>query len=164
MTGARTGPPGKRQRRPGCSRVALKTQKQITQHSSTSEANFKSVPEVRGLPSAGVTRVQQYCAPVRLPSDPPPPATVKPRPPTGRGLPRYPHHLSGVPCPTTAADRTGASVDCFPIRAAFPFCRRVGIRISTFEVCSWPGPEENLPAPPRRRPPRSEGLRCHRLP
>ena len=36
------------------------------------------------------------------------------------GLPRYPHHLSGVPCPTTPADRTGASVDFFPIRAAFP--------------------------------------------
>ena len=35
---------------------------------------FESVPEVRGLPSAGVTRVQQYCAPVRLPSDPPPQA------------------------------------------------------------------------------------------
>jgi predicted component of type VI protein secretion system len=26
----------------------------------------------RGLPSAGVTRVQQYCAPVRLPHGPPP--------------------------------------------------------------------------------------------
>jgi hypothetical protein len=36
------------------------------------------------------------------------------------GLPRYPHHLSGVPCPTTPADRTGAFVDFFPIRVAFP--------------------------------------------
>jgi hypothetical protein len=33
---------------------------------------FKSAPEVRGLPSAGVTRVQWYCAPVRLPPGPPP--------------------------------------------------------------------------------------------
>jgi hypothetical protein len=52
------------------------------------------------------------------------------------GLPRYPHHHSGVPCPLPR--RTGrvrlsiASPSVLPS----PFCRRVGIRISTFEACS----------------------------
>src|SRR5271169_143421 len=36
------------------------------------------------------------------------------------GLPRYPHHLSGVPCPLPRRIETGALVDCFPAHAAFP--------------------------------------------
>jgi len=36
------------------------------------------------------------------------------------GLPRYPHHHSGVPCPLPRRIETGACVDCFPVRAAFP--------------------------------------------
>ena len=52
------------------------------------------------------------------------------------GLPRYPHHLSGVPCPLPRRIETGACVDCFPAHAPSPFCRRVGIRTSTFEACS----------------------------
>jgi len=35
------------------------------------------------------------------------------------GLPRYPCLLSGVLCPVPPADRMGAPVDFFPIRAAF---------------------------------------------
>jgi hypothetical protein len=36
------------------------------------------------------------------------------------GLPRYPLHLSGVPCPLPRRIETGALVDCFPAHAAFP--------------------------------------------
>jgi hypothetical protein len=36
------------------------------------------------------------------------------------GLPRYPLHLSGVPCPLPRRIETGALVDCFPVHAAFP--------------------------------------------
>ena len=35
-------------------------------------------------------------------------------------LPRYPLHLSGVPCPLPRRIETGALVDCFPAHAAFP--------------------------------------------
>src|SRR5271170_6703390 len=52
------------------------------------------------------------------------------------GSPRLPASPFRRAVPTTPADRTGAHVDCFPVHAAFPFCRRVGIRISTFEACS----------------------------
>jgi hypothetical protein len=36
------------------------------------------------------------------------------------GLPRYPLHLSGVPCPLPRRIETGALVDCFPAHAVFP--------------------------------------------
>jgi len=42
------------------------------------------MPEVRALPSPGVTRLQRYYGPVRLPPGPPPEAPLKLRPPTGR--------------------------------------------------------------------------------
>src|SRR6202012_1717491 len=70
-------------------------------------AIFESVPEVRGLPSAGVTRVLQYCAPVRLPSDPPPQATVKPRPPIGRVSP-----VTRITIPACRAQYPGGSNGC----------------------------------------------------
>src|SRR3954467_1436423 len=96
----------------------------------------KSAPEVRGLPSAGVTRVQQYYAPVRLPPGPPPRATLKPRPPTGRVSP-----VTRIPFPTCRAHYPGGSrrvhtsIASPPTRPS-PLCRRVGIRTSTFEACS----------------------------
>ena len=62
-------------------------------------AIFESTPEVRVLSSAGITRPQRSYDPVRLPPDPPPRAMLKPRPPTGRVSPDYPHHPSNVPCP-----------------------------------------------------------------
>jgi hypothetical protein len=52
------------------------------------------------------------------------------------GLPRYPHHPSGVPCPLPRRiGRVRASIASPSVRPS-PFCRRVGIRISTFEACS----------------------------
>jgi hypothetical protein len=66
-----------------------------------------SAPEVRGLPSAGVTRVQRYCAPVRLPPDPPPQATVKPRPPIERVSP-----VTRITFPACRAHYPGGSEGC----------------------------------------------------
>ena len=52
------------------------------------------------------------------------------------GLPRCPHHPSGVPCPLPRRiERVHLSIASPSVRP-FPFCRRVGIRISTFEACS----------------------------
>ena len=97
---------------------------------------FESAPEVRGLPSAGVTRVQQYCAPVRLPAGPPPEATLKPRPSTGRVSP-----VTRLTFPACRAHYPGGSRRVHvsiasPLTRPSPFCRRVGIRTSTFEACS----------------------------
>src|SRR4051794_10352085 len=97
---------------------------------------FESTPEVRGLPSAGVTRVRQYCAPVRLPPDPPPEATSKPRPPTGRVSP-----VTRITFPACRAHYPGGSRRvrlsiASPLTRPSPLCRRVGIRTSTFEACS----------------------------
>ena len=76
----------------------------------------ESAPEVRALPSAGITRPHRYYDPVRLP-----PAAAVLRRRRGRdphalaGLPSYPRHLSGVPCPLPRWTATGASVGCFPV-------------------------------------------------
>jgi hypothetical protein len=43
-------------------------------------AFFKSIPEVRVLPSTGITRLQRSYYPVRLPPMPPPEATLRPLP------------------------------------------------------------------------------------
>src|SRR3954462_9920758 len=52
------------------------------------------------------------------------------------GLPHYPYHPSGVPCPLPRRiGRMRASIASPSVRPS-PFCRRVGIRISTFEACS----------------------------
>ena len=47
-------------------------------------------------------------------------APLRPLPSPTVGLPRYPLHLSGVPCPLPRRIETGACVDCFPVHAAFP--------------------------------------------
>ena len=62
-------------------------------------AFFESIPEVRVLPSTGITRLQRSYYPVRLPPMPPPEATLRPLPSHQTGLPDYPNHLSDVPCP-----------------------------------------------------------------
>src|SRR4051795_7852709 len=97
---------------------------------------FESTPEVRGLPSAGVTRVQQYYAPVRLPPDPPPEATSKPRPPTGRVSP-----VTRITFPACRAHYPGGSRRvrlsiASPLTRPSPLFGRVGIRNFTFEACS----------------------------
>src|SRR5580692_7205736 len=63
-------------------------------------AFFESIPEVRVLPSTGITRLQRSYYPVRLPPMPPPEATLRPLPLAPNGSsPIYPNHLSDVPYP-----------------------------------------------------------------
>jgi hypothetical protein len=87
------------------------------------------------FPSAGITRVQQYYAPVRLPADPSPCATLKPRPSIGRASP-----VARITIPACRAHYPGGSGGRLSIASPSvlpsPFCRRVGIRISTFEASS----------------------------
>ncbi len=80
-------------------------------------AFFESIPEVRVLSSAGVTRPQQSYDPVRLPSKPPPESDVEAAALAQNGSPLI---LSNVPCPIPRRIEAGASVDCFPAHAAFP--------------------------------------------
>ena len=83
-------------------------------------AVFRSMPKVRVLCSAGITRPRRSYDPVRHPPWPPPCATLRPLPPPLTGLPRLPEPPFRRAVPTTPADRAGARVDCFPARAAFP--------------------------------------------
>ena len=53
-------------------------------------AFFESIPEVRVLPSTGITRLQRSYYPVQLPPMPPPEATLRPLPSHQTGLPRLP--------------------------------------------------------------------------
>ena len=76
-------------------------------------AIFESTPEVRVLPSAGMTRLQRSYDPVRLPPMPSPEATLRPLPSHQTGLPRLPEPPFRRAEPTTPADRAGAHVDCF---------------------------------------------------
>src|SRR5713101_8886122 len=112
-------------------RLSLMCSRLITNHHDL--AILESVPEVRALSSAGITRIRRSYDPVRLPPWPPPVATLRPLPSPVTGLPR----LLGSPfrraVPTTPADQAGARVDCFPAHAAFPKCQE-GIRIVTFEM------------------------------
>src|SRR6266571_5624 len=83
-------------------------------------AILESVPEVRALSSAGITRLPRSYDPVRLPPWPPPVATLRPLPSPVTGLPRLPEPPFRRAVPTTPADQAGARVDCFPAHAAFP--------------------------------------------
>src|SRR5271165_7213553 len=78
----------------------------------------------------------------------------KPRPPTARVSPDYPHHPSTVPCPLPRwIERVHLSI-ASPSTRPSPLFRRVGIHIFTFEACSgfthvtarW------IAQPPKRRP------------
>ena len=64
-------------------------------------AFFESIPEVRVLPSTGITRLQRSYYPVRLPPVPPPEATLRPLPSHQAGLPRLPEPPFRRAVPTT---------------------------------------------------------------
>src|SRR6202048_4187769 len=85
-------------------------------------AFFESIPEVRVLPSTGITRLQRSYYPVRLPPMPPPEATLRPLPSHQRVSPDYPNHLSNVPCPLPRRVER-VRVDCFPA----PHCHFRGL-------------------------------------
>jgi hypothetical protein len=94
------------------------------------------MPEVRALPSPGITRLQRYYDPVRLPPGPPPETASKLRTPTGRVSPDYPHCPSNVPCLIPRwTERVLASISSPPARPS-PNLRRVGVHDFTFEACS----------------------------
>ena len=83
--------------------------------------SFESVPEVRVLSSAGITRPHRSYDPVRLPPGPPCSprrwrCDLRPE----RASPDYPDHLSNVPCPIPRWIGTGAYVGCFPIPRGLP--------------------------------------------
>ena len=84
----------------------------------------------RRLPGSSVIR--PCPTPAGVPSKP----ALRPLPSCQTGLPRFPHHPSGVPCALPRRiERVRASI-ASPSMLPSPFCRRVGIRISTFEACS----------------------------
>src|SRR5262249_7645794 len=99
-------------------RIAIGVARLIANHLHL--AIFESTPEVRALPSAGVTRLQRSYDPVRLPPKPPPLRDVEAATLTVTGLPRLPEPPFRRAVPTTPADRAGADVDCFPAHTAFP--------------------------------------------
>ena len=81
----------------------------------------RSAPEVRALPSAGITRPQQYYDPVRPPPGPPPFATLRAQPPTRCGYPP----ITRITLPACRAHlprriATGARVGCFPVARGLP--------------------------------------------
>ena len=85
--------------------------------------SFESVPEVRVLSSAGITRPHRSYDPVRLPPGPPCSprrwrCDLRPE----RASPDYPDHLSNVPCPirTCRAQYPGGS-ERVPMSVASPF-------------------------------------------
>ena len=99
--------------------------------------SVKSAPEVRVLPSAGITRHQRYYHPFRFPPAPPPEVTLRPLPSPATGLPRLPVSPSLRAVPTTPADRNGCIRRLLPRSTRpSPNLRRVGVHIFTFEACS----------------------------
>src|SRR5271168_4209847 len=97
---------------------------------------FTSAPEVRVLSSAGATRLHRSYDPVRLPLTSPSKPALRPLPPAKQVSPDYPHRPSGVPCPLPRRiERVRASI-ASPSMLPSSFCRRIGIRVSTFEACS----------------------------
>jgi hypothetical protein len=101
---------------------------------------FHSAPEVRSLPSTGITRLPRYCEPVRHPS------AARPVPrgrPVGNaivpplGLPvlpvdsSYTHAIASTPAGPVELCRSWLER-----RRPSPSVRQVGSRIARFEVCS----------------------------
>jgi hypothetical protein len=61
---------------------------------------------------------------------------LRPRPSSNAGLPRYPIHLFGVPCPLPRRIGRVLMSIASPSVQPSPKLRRVGIRVITFEACS----------------------------
>ncbi len=85
---------------------------------------FENVPEVRVLPSTGITRLQRYYDPVRLPPGPVPYSTVEAATLVQNGSPP----LAPSPVSTCCSHYPGGPVQVHlsaasPVRAAFPELR-----------------------------------------
>jgi len=119
-----------------------------THRQSPSLPSFTSTPEVRALPSAGITRPHRSYGPLRLPDWPPPFLTTFGVATSGqsRASPTRRRSPSSHAVLTTPVDRyrcllveaNGAfprRVSSLPVQPS-PFVRRVGIHDFTFEACS----------------------------
>src|SRR5262249_31977686 len=100
-------------------------------------ASFESVPEVRALPSAGITRLRRYRGPVRLPPGPPPETAFEVATSDRNGS----APITRVALPACRAHYPDGSDGCSrrPLprpRGPSPNLRRVGIHDFTFESCS----------------------------
>ncbi len=96
-------------------------------------AIVKSVPEVRALCSADITRPHSSYGPVRRPRGPSPKVTSRARPSSPPGLPRLPVSLFQRAVPSTPADQDGCTCRLLPRPARpSPYLRRVGIRDFNF--------------------------------
>ena len=82
--------------------------------------SVESAPEVRVLPSAGVTQPRQYYDPVRHPQGPSSRRCRRRDLHPTRASPNYPAHPSDMPCPLPRWTRTGAIVGCFPAPLGLP--------------------------------------------
>ena len=95
------------------------------------------MPEVRTLPSAGITRFQQYYDPLRLLCGPPCSPRRWVRPDHDRSPP-----ITRIALPACCAHYPGGSIQVHVFGflpwsvLPSPLHRRVGIRIATFEACS----------------------------
>jgi hypothetical protein len=95
-------------------------------------ACFESIPEVRVLPSTGITRLQRSYYPVRLPPMPPPEATFEATTLAPNGSPPdYPNHLFGRAVPAGSLSRPQATF-VTPTRAA----RQLPDQLTTLRVDS----------------------------
>ena len=77
-------------------------------------AIIKSVPEVRALCSAGITRPHSSYGPVRRSRGPSPKVTSRARPSSPPGRPRLPVSLFQRAVPTTPADQDGCTCRLLP--------------------------------------------------
>jgi hypothetical protein len=107
-------------------------------HQSPLLISFKSVPEVRGLPSIPFPGLHRYYAPLRLPPGPAPKALLRfATTVSGTGLPRYPNYLPDMLSSLPRWIRIGAFDGCFPIlQRPSPNIGRVGFHDCPFEACS----------------------------
>ena len=98
---------------------------------------FESTPEVRALPSTGITRLQRYYDPVRLPPAP----LARRLCEVATLMPERVSPVTRITFPTCRAHYPGGPDGCVcrllphPLRPS-PYLRRVGIRNFTFEACS----------------------------
>ena len=83
--------------------------------------SFESAPEVRALPSTGVTQPQQYYDPVRHPHRPSSQRCLEARPPACAGLPQLPGPPFQHAVPITPMDQNGCVCRLLPHSTrAFP--------------------------------------------
>jgi len=81
---------------------------------------LRSIPEVRVLPSPGITRLRRYYDPLRFPAWPPAHLAFGDATPNQTGPPTLPEIPFQRAVPITPVNRVGASDGFFPTRAAFP--------------------------------------------